>query len=1518
MKPVRLIISAFGPYAEKTTIDFSHLGGRGLYLITGDTGAGKTTIFDAIAFALYGEASGDVRRPDMFRSRYAKDSEATYVEFTFDYGSARYVVKRNPEYLRPKTKGAGYTVQKADAQLIYPDERQPVTKMKEVTKAVTELLGLDRRQFTQIAMIAQGDFQKLLLASTEERGGIFRQIFNTSLYQRIQEQLKTAANRQWKEYAALKQSMDQYMDGIVCTGESPCGLKMKQLQKESFDGRINEGILLLEDLCHEDAAALSSLDQELTALEEGIQGKDQLTGKIRETAGQRAALEENQQLLAGLQEDLAQAKTLYDQAVLNSPAIRRTDLKIQEEQNHLELAGELEAAQRSLLEQEQLILEISDHIKALQEQSENTQEELNKDRKTCQSLAPCEAQKTRLDQQKADTLRNKQTLLSQMKGFRQETDALARMEEKIVEVRTTQRQLESSIQEDQVHISRYTIQDELLPALEEVKKNLASRESLLQNACQEREAMDQEYLSLSASMKELSDSLCRLHEEQIQTEQEQAGLKNCKETEIQIRHQSETAERALRTFQEQTRQIDSAASLAESLEHSCRELETRTEECRRRLAQADSEWEAVRDCDHRHQLLLGQIKELKERKTDLDTLLQSVRQLEQEGQKLADIRTDYLSASEAKEQTGAIYRKLEQQFLDARAGLLAQELTEGARCPVCGSDHHPFPAALPDSVPSRPELEKHKKRLAQAEAKTERLSAAAGHQLSLVNEQKKTLQRLAHRLLVTDHAPSPDRDTIPDIPKEPVHPETDHSVSDSLTDPAVLTERISGADRETDKALADLDQQLEQTTGEHIRKEKLTDILRTARAQLQDLEQQLRQTGLSHQAARARLDEKSLALEQFLSTLSLPEHIRREPAAALSFLQDNCQSLQKQLAQAGTDRQRLETLEAAYAKQKTDIRQLEQTLALRKETAAALQGRKDAMNQQIHTDLAATARLLRDAQNTFQNYLLTDLLAPLPGLLASLTGLSPDADCGGQNTNTGRQTDVPAPPDTTPLTDLLADADCGGQTDALTQPDFPACALSEIPEKIRQLLRLLSAQLADTRHQLALREHKQAEKLEKEKLLQQKTELQYTLEKQLEGIRVTRMEKARQLSGTLFALNHALYGPDPDSLSLKADSLPDLADSALKDLNENLSLLDTELALTGEKLREKQKLEQQIPRIEAEQKRLAQEIQKSEIDRTRKTAKAEACKEKIAALQDQLGTASRKDIEEKITILRQEKTVLETALQKAEQTYTGCRTRQERLMAAIDTLNKQLEQAGEAALRSEADVLAEKALLQRQKKDLGARRDQIHAALVHNRDICQKVKTGRDQILAVEETYIWMRSLSDTANGTLSGKQKIELETYIQMTYFDRILRRANLRFLTMSNGQYELKRTENTGNRKEKAGLELSVTDHYNATERSVKTLSGGESFQASLSLALGLADEIQCSAGGIRLDSMFIDEGFGSLDEEALSQAMKALTLLTEGNRLVGIISHVAELKERIDKKIIVEKRKDKNGITSYIKTE
>ena len=155
------------------------------------------------------------------------------------------------------------------------------------------------------------------------------------------------------------------------------------------------------------------------------------------------------------------------------------------------------------------------------------------------------------------------------------------------------------------------------------------------------------------------------------------------------------------------------------------------------------------------------------------------------------------------------------------------------------------------------------------------------------------------------------------------------------------------------------------------------------------------------------------------------------------------------------------------------------------------------------------------------------------------------------------------------------------------------------------------------------------------------------------------------------------------------------------------------------------------------------------------------------------------------------------------------------------------------------------------------------------------------------------------------------LETYIQMAYFDRILHRANLRLLVMTDGQYELKRRTEAENNRSQSGLELDVIDHWSGGTRSVKTLSGGESFLASLALALGLSDVIQSSSGGVRLDTMFVDEGFGSLDEEALDQAMKALVSLTQGNRLVGIISHVGELKTRIDRQVLVTK--DRSGGSS-----
>lgn len=311
MRPLNLTMSAFGPYAGQTTVDFSVLGTSGLYLITGDTGAGKTTIFDAITYALYGEASGESRESSMLRSKYAAPETPTFVELTFLNGGKTYTVRRNPEYTRPKTRGTGTTVQKADAELTMPDGRI-ITKARDVTAAVTDIVGVDREQFARIAMIAQGEFRKLLLAQTDERKAIFRQIFHTGQYQALQNRLKEEAAALDRQCGELEAGLRQAAGSIRC--DAP----------ETLPDALDTDALLaaLDTLLHADEAALTQAQAEHAETETQREQVLSDLGKAEALEAARGKLAEAESAWTEAQAEMKAAQAALDTATASQPEIQ--------------------------------------------------------------------------------------------------------------------------------------------------------------------------------------------------------------------------------------------------------------------------------------------------------------------------------------------------------------------------------------------------------------------------------------------------------------------------------------------------------------------------------------------------------------------------------------------------------------------------------------------------------------------------------------------------------------------------------------------------------------------------------------------------------------------------------------------------------------------------------------------------------------------------------------------------------------------------------------------------------------------------------------------------------------------------------------------------------------------------------------------------------------------------------------------------------------------------------------------
>ena len=283
MRPIRLTMSAFGPYAGKQVLEMESLGTGGLYLITGDTGAGKTTIFDAITFALYGEPSGDNRSASMLRSKYAAPDTPTDVELVFEYAGKQYTVKRSPEYTRRKTRGEGETKQAASAELYLPDGTVE-TKQTSVNQRIAGILGVNREQFRQIAMIAQGDFLKLLLADTTERQRHFREIFRTGIYQQLQDRLKEETANVSRERENRKNSTRQYVRGILCAEDDPLEGEVTRAKNEDM---LTEDIVdLLNRLIERDGKEKETAETELAEMNRRA---DELTRMLTRAEEQRKA-----------------------------------------------------------------------------------------------------------------------------------------------------------------------------------------------------------------------------------------------------------------------------------------------------------------------------------------------------------------------------------------------------------------------------------------------------------------------------------------------------------------------------------------------------------------------------------------------------------------------------------------------------------------------------------------------------------------------------------------------------------------------------------------------------------------------------------------------------------------------------------------------------------------------------------------------------------------------------------------------------------------------------------------------------------------------------------------------------------------------------------------------------------------------------------------------------------------------------------------------------------------------------
>ena len=426
MKPKHLTISAFGPFANQVEVPFQEFGSMGLFLITGDTGAGKTTLFDAISFALFGESSGSVRPVDSLRSDFAPEQTKTYVELHFEHRGKEYCVRRNPKYQRPKKNGKGFTDEPADASLTLPDGGV-VTGSAKVTAEITELLGIDYKQFKQIAMIAQGEFLKLLLADNRERAEIFRRVFGTDSLEKMQQELKRRekeARIGWEDYC---KAVLQYTGNLLYSEEQRNRPLVVEWSHEPNLHRVEEMMAVWEEMIRQDAELL----EQLKASQKKHQEADSLL------IAEQTRAEQTNRLFRELEQAQMHQKELQEQ----EPEIQRLTQKAGQAAAALERVFPFESIYRSAQDSAQRLEQSLRQLGAKGEQLEQKLAGLREAWQTEQLAEP-----------------RRQALAEQLTGLRSSLPDY----QKLKELRRQEQELEKSFLECVNFLERLTKENQLL------------------------------------------------------------------------------------------------------------------------------------------------------------------------------------------------------------------------------------------------------------------------------------------------------------------------------------------------------------------------------------------------------------------------------------------------------------------------------------------------------------------------------------------------------------------------------------------------------------------------------------------------------------------------------------------------------------------------------------------------------------------------------------------------------------------------------------------------------------------------------------------------------------------------------------------------------------------------------------------------------------------------------------------------------------------------------------------------